>query len=105
MIVGAAVTTGYAAGLTAMNRKAGECIAACTGGLVCNSNTGLCEAPRERCDSSPDHQVCMAAIQPGDVAASAPAGKTVHVMPSVFPLTGDVVRIVTTAEASPPSSK
>ena len=105
MIVGAAVTTGYAAGLTAMNRKAGECIAACTGGLVCNHNTGFCEAPRERCDSSPDHPVCMPSTETGDVAASAPGGKTAQIMPDVVPLSGDVVRIVTTAEKNPPSSK
>jgi hypothetical protein len=104
--VGAAVTTGYAAGMTAMNRKAGGCIATCTGGLVCNSNTGLCEVRREqRCDSSPDHPVCVPAVEQGDVAATAPGGKTVQMVPGLPPLTGDVGRINTAAEANPPSSK
>jgi hypothetical protein len=103
--IGAAAVTGYAVGSAAMNRKAGGCIATCVGGLVCNSNTGLCEKPRERCDSSSDHAVCVSGTEPGDVAATAPGGTTIGVLPSLPPLTGDVTRIVPAAEQNPPSSK
>ncbi len=103
--VGAAAVTGYAVSSAAINRKAGGCIATCVGGLVCNSSTGLCEKPRERCDSSAGHEVCVPATEPGDVAATAPGGQTIGVLPSMPPLTGDVTRIVPAAEQNPPSSK
>ena len=104
--IGAAVTTGYAGGMAAMNRSAGGCIATCTGGLVCNAHTGLCESPREVCDTSSDHPVCVQqAPQKSDVAAQAPGRGPVRVMPPPPPLTGDATRIITGAEANPPSSK
>jgi hypothetical protein len=103
--VGAAVTTGYAVGMTAMNRQAGGCIATCTGDLTCNHNTGLCEKPRQLCDSSQDQQVCVPPAETSDVAAKAAGGKAIWVAPPPPPLTGDAVRIVPAAEANPPSSK
>jgi hypothetical protein len=106
LAVGAAVTTGYAAGMTAMNRKAGGCIATCTGDLLCNHNTGLCEKPREHCDSSQEQRVCVPATEPSDVVATAPGGQqTLRVAPPPPPLTGDAVRIIPAAEANPPSPK
>jgi hypothetical protein len=102
--VGAAVTTGYAVGATAMNRKAGGCIATCTGDLVCNHNTGFCEKPRELCDSSQGQRVCVPPTEPSGVAAKGPSGRTLGVLPPPPPLTGDAVRIVPAAEANPPSS-
>jgi hypothetical protein len=102
--IGAAVTTGYAGGMAAMNRKAGGCIATCTGDLVCNSNTGLCESPRQVCDNSSDHPVCVPQTEKSDVAAQAPGRGPVRILPPPPPLTGDTTRIVTGAEANPPSS-
>lgn len=45
----AALNTGLAVGVAAMQRSAGGCWADCVGGTVCNPKTGFCEAPVAVC--------------------------------------------------------
>lgn len=105
LALGIMATSSTAIGVSAMNRRAGDCYSTCTGGLVCNGNTGLCEQPREHCDISGSQPVCVPESLPGDVSATAQGGPTVHVAPPPPPLTGDAVRIIPAAEANPPSSR
>jgi hypothetical protein len=76
-----------------------------TGDLTCNQHTGLCEKPRQLCDSSQGQQVCVPPPESSDVVTKAAAGRTIWTAPPPPPLTGDAVRIVPAAEANPPSSK
>jgi hypothetical protein len=112
VLAGATTVTGAAMGTSALQRKAGGCIAMCTGALSCNPRTGLCETPHcsgpcaadEHCEFSTAESRCAPGA-PGDVATRAPGSQTVPVMQPWVPVSSGPPEIVPAAEQHPPSSK
>ncbi len=106
-LVGAAVTTGTAASLSAAQRKLGGCYATCTGGTICNPKSGLCEKPpplEHRCGDGSFDGKC-APGEPSDVTSAAPGTqKTIQVLQPV-PMPSGPPQIVPAAEQNPPSHK
>lgn len=112
VVAGAAVSTGAAVGLSAVQRKAGGCYAVCTGGTACNPRTGWCErlpcdglcSPDQHCVASFSESSCVAGA-PSDVVSSAPGSqKTIPVLQPV-PFPSGPPQIVPAAEQNPPSHK
>ena len=112
VVAGAAVTTGAAAGLSVVQRKAGGCYAVCTGGTTCNPRTGLCErmpcdglcGRDQHCVASYSESICVAGA-PSDVVSNAPGSqKTIPVLQPV-PMPSGPPQIVPAAEQNPPSQR
>jgi hypothetical protein len=96
----AGINTALAAGVAVAQKKAGGCYAQCTGGLVCNENTGLCEKGGIVCiGSEADSPACIGRSQGAMLQASRPGS-------SVNPGTDSPVGIspATGSVPPPPSS-
>ncbi len=96
----AGINTALAAGVAVAQKKAGGCYAQCTGGLVCNENTGLCEKAGIVCiGSEADSPACIGKSQGALLQASRPGS-------SVNPATESPVGIspATGSVPPPPSS-
>ncbi len=96
----AGINSALAAGVAVAQKKAGGCYAQCTGGLVCNENTGLCEKGGIVCiGSEADSPACIGKSQGAMLQASRPGS-------SVNPATDSPVGIspATGSVPPPPSS-
>ena len=109
---GAAITTGAAVSLSAVQRNAGGCYAVCTGGTTCNPRNGLCErmpcdgrcGAEEHCVTSFSESTCVAGA-PSDVVSGAPGSqKTIPILQPVAMPSGPP-QIIPAAELNPPSHK
>jgi hypothetical protein len=112
--VGASTMTAAAIGAAAASRAAGGCIAVCTNGTICNTNSGLCErapcegrcGPGERCESTFTGNQCVSTPTTGVVTNANATKSPAAVVPVTEPPDTNHASptIVPTAEKAPPKN-
>jgi hypothetical protein len=105
----AGINTALAAGVAVAQRKAGGCYAQCTGGLVCNENTGLCQSAGVVCiGSEADSPACIGKSQGASLQTARPGSElapATQLPVGISPATGSVPPPPSTASPSPPGTR
>jgi hypothetical protein len=101
-----AINAGLAAAVAGVSLANGGCIATCTQGWVCNSKTGLCEAPVEFKCVGGDLNSGLCSNRPEDMAAARAAQGAHPTLPAnlgISPATGSTPPPPAEASPRPPT--